>query len=42
MTLLSMKKHFSFKRASMGLAIFILVVFQVLAAFNRPHIPSPP
>ena len=26
----------------MGLAIFILVVFQVLVVFNRPHLPPPP
>ena len=36
------RKHFSFKHVSMGLAIFILVVFQVFAAFNRPHHPSTP
>ena len=29
------RKHFSFKHVSMVLAIFILVVFQVLAEFNR-------
>ena len=26
----------------MGLAILILVIFQVLAEFNRPHPPPPP
>ena len=26
----------------MGLDIFILVVFQVLAVFNRPYLPPPP
>ena len=26
----------------MGLAIFILVVFQVLVVFNRPYLPPPP
>ena len=36
------RKHFSFKHASMGITIFILVVFQVLAAFNRPHPPPTP
>ena len=36
------RKNFSFKHASMGLSIFILVVFQVLQAFNRPHITPPP
>ena len=36
------RENFSFKHASMGLAIFIVVVFQVLAAFNRPHPPHPP
>ena len=32
------RKQFYLKRTSMGLAIFILVVFQVLEEFNRPHI----
>ena len=32
----------SFKHASMGLAILILVIFQVLSEFNRPHLPPPP
>ena len=36
------RKHFSFKYASMVLAILILVVFQVLAEFNRPHLPPLP
>jgi len=36
------RKHFSFAHASMGLAIFILVIFQVLAAYNRPHLPPAP
>ena len=36
------RKHVSFKHASMVLAIFILVVFQVLAEFNRPHLPPLP
>ena len=35
----SERKQFSFKHASMGLAIFILVVFQYFVAFNRPHLP---
>ena len=36
------RKYVSFKHASLGPAILILVVFQVLASFNRPHIPPPP
>ena len=36
------RKHFSFKHLSMFLAIFILVVLQVLVEFNRPHLPPPP
>ena len=36
------RKHFSFKHGGMELDKFILVVFQVLAVFNRPHPPSPP
>ena len=36
------RKHFSFKHTSMVQAIFILVVFQVLAAFNSPHLLPPP
>ena len=36
------RKHFYFKHASMVLAIFIIVVFQVLAEFNRPHLPPLP
>ena len=31
-----------FKHASMGLAILVLVVFQVFVAFNRPHLPYTP
>ena len=36
------RKQFSFKHESMVLDIFIIVFFQVLAGFNRPHIPPPP
>ena len=36
------RKHFSFNHASMVLAIFILVVFQDLVEFNRPHLTPPP
>ena len=36
------RKQFSFKHASMVLYIFILVVFQVLAVFNTPHLPPNP
>ena len=36
------RKHFCFNHASMYLAILILVVFQVLTEFNRPHLPPPP
>ena len=36
------RKHFSFKHASMGIDIFILVVFQVLAEFNRSYHPPNP
>ena len=36
------RKQFSFKHASMGLDIFIFVVFQVLVVFNRPFVPPPP
>ena len=32
------RKHFSFKHVIMGLAIFILVVLNILAAFNRPNL----
>ena len=35
------RKRFSFKYASMGPAIFILSVFQVLAKFNIPPPPPP-
>ena len=38
----TVRKHFSSKHAIMGLAIFILVVFQVLEAFDRSHIPPSP
>ena len=36
------RKHFSLKHVSMGLAIFIIVVSQVLTIFNRPHLPPLP
>ena len=36
------RKHFSFKHAIMVLALFVLVVFQVFVALNRPHLPPPP
>ena len=36
------RKHFYFKHASMVPSIFILVVFQVLAVFNTPHLSTPP
>ena len=36
------RKHLSFKHVSMTLDIFILVFFQVFAAFNRPHLPPDP
>ena len=37
------RKCFSFKDVSMVVAILILVVFQVLEEFNRPHLsPLPP
>ena len=35
------RKRFSFKHVSMGLDIFIIVVFQVFVVFNRPHLPPP-
>ena len=38
----SERKHFYFKHVSMGLAIFTLVVFQVLVTFNRPYLPPTP
>ena len=34
-------KYFSLKYTTMKLAIFILVVFQVLVEFNMPHLPTP-
>ena len=36
------RKHVSFKHENMVLDIFILMVFQVLAEFNRPHLPPIP
>ena len=36
------RKNVSFKHASMVLAIFIIVVFQVLVEFNSPHLPPLP
>ena len=36
------RENFSFQHASMVLAIFILVVFQVLEDFNMTHLPTLP
>ena len=35
------RKHFYFKHTSTVLALFIIVVLQVLEEFNRPHLPPP-
>ena len=42
MFLRNMGGKISFKHASMGLAIFIIVFFLILVALNRPHPPPPP
>ena len=36
------RKKIYFRHVIMGLAIFILVVFQILVEFSRPHLPPPP
>ena len=36
------RENFYFNHAIMDLAIFILVVFQVWAEFNKPHLPPLP
>ena len=38
----SVRKNFDLKHASMVLAIFIIVVFQVLVEFKRLQLPPPP
>ena len=41
MFLINMGGNTFFKHESMGLAIFIVVILQVLAEFNSPPLPPP-